>query len=122
MSSRHPCLTLFAWLGAVVIALVLSVLFLPGNLTTNGHVTGKPESAQAERLFAEHFPPDRHAVDELIVVRSRMHTVDDPAFKAFVGRVVEQGNASGVIRHASSYYSTHDRALVSRDRHAALIT
>src|SRR5438093_4670415 len=120
-SSRHPWRVLAAWVGAVVVALGLSVVFLPGNLTTNGHVTGSPESRQAERLFEEHFPPDRHGVDELIVVRSQAHTVDDSAFEQFVDGLVAQGTASGVIFHASSYYSTHDRSLVSRDRHATLI-
>ena len=46
-ASRHPWRTFGAWLGALVVALVLAALFLPGNLTTNGHVTGNPESKQA---------------------------------------------------------------------------
>jgi len=74
-SSRHPRRTLLAWLGAIVVALALAVLFLPGNLTTNGHVTGNPQSKQAEDLFNQRFPPDRHGVDELIVVRSASNTV-----------------------------------------------
>jgi uncharacterized membrane protein YdfJ with MMPL/SSD domain len=43
------------------------------------------------------------------------------AFEQFVDGLVAQGTASGVIFHAASYYSTHDRSLVSRDRHATLI-
>ena len=69
-SSRHPWRVLLGWLGAIVLALGLAVTLLPGNLTTNGHVTGNPESAQAERIFSRDFPPDRRGVDELIVVRS----------------------------------------------------
>jgi uncharacterized membrane protein YdfJ with MMPL/SSD domain len=106
----------------VVVALGLAVILLPGNLTTNGHVTGNPESRQAERLFGERFPPDRNAVDELVVVRSEARTVDDPGFRRFVDGIVAQGRSSGVIAHASTYYATHDRSLVSRDRHATLIT
>jgi uncharacterized membrane protein YdfJ with MMPL/SSD domain len=82
LSSRHPWRVVAAWAGGVVVALGLAVAFLPGNLTTNGHVTGQPESRQAERLFAERFPPDRRAVDELIVVRSQAHVVDDPPSSA----------------------------------------
>jgi putative drug exporter of the RND superfamily len=106
----------------VAVALGLAVFLLPGNLTTKGHVTGNPESRQAERLFAERFPPDPRAVDELIVVRSETRTVDDPSFRRFVDGIVEQGRSSGVIAQASTYYATHDRSLVSRDRHATLIT
>jgi len=46
-SSRHPWRTVLAWVGAIVVALVLAVTLLPGNLTTNGHVTGNPQSKQA---------------------------------------------------------------------------
>jgi putative drug exporter of the RND superfamily len=120
-SSRHPGRVFAAWGVAIVLALVLAVLFLPGNLTTNGHVTGNPESKQAERLFDERFPPDKHGVDELIVVRSPTRTVADPAFRRFVADLVRQADATGVVYHASTYYETHDPALVSRDRHATLI-
>src|SRR5215471_11277788 len=55
----------------------------------------------------ESFPPTR--------------TVDDASFKRFVQAVVRQGDATGVIYHASTYYDSHDRTLVSRDRHATMI-
>ncbi|HEU5277639.1 MAG TPA: MMPL family transporter [Gaiellaceae bacterium] len=121
-TSRHPWRTLGAWLGALVAALGLSVAFLPGNLTTDAYVTSNPESRQAERLFYHRFPPDRHAVDELVVVRSELHTVADPAFRRFVERLLSERAAHEVIWRASTYYSTPDRSLVSRDRHATLIT
>ncbi len=120
-ASRHPWRVFGAWLGAIVVALVFMVVFLPGNLTTDGHVTGNPESRQAERLFYERFPPDRNAVDELIFVRSPKRKVDEPAFKEFVSRLVAQGRATGVVFHALTYYETHDPSQVSRDRHATLI-
>jgi RND superfamily putative drug exporter len=121
-SSRHPWRVFAGWTAALVVALGLSAVFLPGNLTTNGHVTGNPESLQAERLFYERFPPDRHAVDELVVVRSATHTVDDPAFQRFVAGLVARSNSTGVVARATTYYSSHNGALVSRDRHATLIS
>src|SRR2546423_1309360 len=54
-SSRHPWRTFGVWLGATVVAVALAVMFLPGNLTTTGHVTGNPESAQAEHIFDHDF-------------------------------------------------------------------
>ena len=120
-SSRHPWRTVGAWLGAIVLALVLAAMFLPGNLTTTGHVTGNPESKQAEDLFQTRFPPDRNAVDELIVVRSPSRTVNEPAFRAFVRRLLAQGEARDVVYRAATYYDTHNPAQVSLDRHATLI-
>jgi RND superfamily putative drug exporter len=120
-SSRHPWRTFGAWIAAIVVGLGLSVAFLPGNLTTTGHVTGNPESKQAEDVFSSRFPPDKNGVDELIVVRSASRTVDDPAFKAFVQGLVRRGDATGVVYHASTYYDTRDPRLVSSDRRATVI-
>jgi uncharacterized membrane protein YdfJ with MMPL/SSD domain len=120
-ASRHPWRVFAAWIGAIVVSLGLIVALLPGNLTTNGHVTGNPESKQAEDLFYQRFPPDQHGVDELIVVRSQTRSVADPKFKAFVENVVAQGLATGVVYRAATYYDAHDPALVSRDRHATAI-
>jgi putative drug exporter of the RND superfamily len=112
-SSRHPWRTIFAWVGAIVVALVLAATLLPGNLTTNGHVTGNPQSKRAETLF-QRFPPDRNAVDELIVVRSAAYTVRDPAFTSFLRRFRARAAATGVVFR----YSALD---VSSDRRAVLI-
>jgi uncharacterized membrane protein YdfJ with MMPL/SSD domain len=120
--SRRPWLTVGAWIVAIVLALACTVLLLPGNLTSNGHVTGKPPSRQAEDLFYSHFPPDRTAVDELVVVRSPTRTVDDPTFKSFVASLMQAGARTRVVYRARTYYTTGDRSLVSADRHATLIT
>ena len=114
-SSRHPWRTLSAWLVAIVLGLACSALFLPGNLTTNGHSTGNPASAQAERIFAQRFPPDKNGVDELIVVSSPSREyATDPAYRAFVKNLVGQARATGV-----PYRIFPPR--VSRDGHAVLL-
>jgi uncharacterized membrane protein YdfJ with MMPL/SSD domain len=113
-SSRHAWRTLAAWVVAIVVALAFAIFFLPGNLTTNGHVTGNPESKQAEDLFYEQFPPDKNGVDELIVVRSSARTAGEPAFRAFVRKLLAQAKATGVVHHSSVL-------AVSADKHAALI-
>src|SRR5580765_8547646 len=111
-SSRHPWRVLLGWLGAILVALGLAFTLLPGNLTTNGHVTGSPESAQAERVFSRQFPPDRRGVDELIVVRSETKTVRDPAFRAFAAQLVARAKATGVVFRASLLAASHDRHAV----------
>jgi RND superfamily putative drug exporter len=113
-ASRHPWRTVGAWVGAIVVAIGLSAALLPGNLTTNGHVTGSPESARAERLFFDRFPPDKNGVDELVVVRSETLTARQPAFKRFGARLLAQARATGVV-HRSRVLA------VSQDDHAVLI-
>ena len=113
-ASRHPWRTILAWVGAIVVGLGLAATLLPGNLTTTGHVTGNPESARAERLFFDRFPPDRNAIDELVVVRSSALTAREPAFKAFGAQLLARAQATGAVAHA--------RVLaVSKDGHAVLI-
>jgi RND superfamily putative drug exporter len=113
-SSRHPWRVLLGWLGAIVVALGLAVTLLPGNLTTQGHVTNNPESVQAERIFSRDFPPDPRGVDELIVVRSATETVEAPGYRRFVAGLLARTKATGVV-----YRSAELR--VSPDRHALLI-
>jgi putative drug exporter of the RND superfamily len=113
-ASRHPWRALGAWLAAIVVALGLSAAFLPGNLTTNGHSTNNPESAQAEKLFQSRFPPDKNGVDELIIVRSPGLRVQSAEFRAHVQQLVQRFKGTGVVYRS--------RLLgVSSDGHAVLI-
>src|SRR5919201_386424 len=107
VSSRHPWRVFAAWAAAIVVALASAVLLLPGNLTTTGHVTGNPQSKQAEDLFAR-FRKDKNAVDELVVVRSRARTVDEPAFKSFVRQLAVRSRATGVVYRARILQVSND--------------
>jgi uncharacterized membrane protein YdfJ with MMPL/SSD domain len=120
-SSAHPWRAVALWVAAIAVSLGFVVVFLPGNLTSEGHLSGNPESERAEIAFYRHFPPDRNTVDELLVVRSPRYTVDEPAFRRFVGSLVRQGSATGVVANAFIYYDNGDSTLVSADRHATLI-
>jgi putative drug exporter of the RND superfamily len=120
-SCAHPWRAVAAWVAAIAVSLGLVGVLLPGNLTSNGHLSGNPESERAEVAFFQRFPPDRNVLDELVVVRSPRYTVDEPAFRRFVAGLVRQGSETGVVANAFIYYKTGDRSLVSADRHATLI-
>jgi uncharacterized membrane protein YdfJ with MMPL/SSD domain len=96
-ASRHPWRALGAWLAAIVVALGLSAAFLPGNLTTNGHSTNNPESAQAEKLFQSRFPPDKNGVDELIVVSSPGRRPQSSEFRAHVQQLLRRFKSTDVV-------------------------
>ena len=120
-ASAHPWRTVAIWAATIAVALGVVALFLPGNLTSNGHLSGNPASERAESAFYSSFPPDRSAVDELVVVRSPRYTVDEPPFRRFVANLVRQGSETGVVGNAFIYYQSGDPTLVSGDRHATLI-
>ena len=115
-SSRHPWRVLLGWLAAIVLALGLAVTLLPGNLTTNGHVTGNPESAQAERIFYRALParpPRRRRADRRPLGDQDALLI--PPSGASPRRLVARAKATGVVYRAAAA-----RARL-RDRHAVLI-
>ena len=120
--SRHPWRTIGAWIGALVLAFACIVLLLPGNLTSQGGAAGNPEFRQAERTEFSAFPYNpRLDFSDIVLVRSARYTVDQPAFRAFVAGLAQEGQATGKAHDAQIYYQTHDQSLVSRDRHALII-
>jgi RND superfamily putative drug exporter len=120
--SRHPWRTIGAWVAALLLAFVAIALLLPGNLTSNGGAAGNPEFRQAERTEFRAFPYNpRLDFSDIVLVRSTRYTVDQPAFRAFISRLAQEGQATGKVHDAQVYYQTHDPTLVSRDRHALLI-
>jgi RND superfamily putative drug exporter len=122
VSSRHPWRTIGGWLAGLVLALACIAILLPGRLTTEGGAAGNPEFRQAERTEEKAFPFDpRRVFSDFVLVRSDRYTVDQPPFRSFVARLAQEGRATGKIHNAGVYYRTHDRSLVSRDRHATII-
>jgi RND superfamily putative drug exporter len=120
--SRHPWRTIAGWGVALVLAFACIAVLLPGNLTSEGGAAGNPEFRQAERIEFSSFPFNpRLNFSDLVIVRSARYTVDQPAFRAFVANLSREGEATNKIHDAQVYYLTHDRTLVSQDRHALMI-
>jgi hypothetical protein len=100
--STHPRRTLGIWALAIISALAAVALAM-GELTTEGHVTGDPESRQGEALISASFPPDpKRVVTDIIVVSSDRYRVQDPAFSAFVHRNHVAAQRTGVVINATS--------------------
>jgi putative drug exporter of the RND superfamily len=114
-SARHPWLTIGAWGAALVAAVFLIGTFLGDALTTEADVTSKPESRAAELLVEERMPSAADEPDEVLVVRSAEHSVDDPAFRARIETLLAEAAQYGA-RPTASYYADGDESLVSADR------
>src|SRR5262249_44915216 len=89
--AAHPKRTVGAWGATILLALVLIATALHG-LSSSAHVNGTPQSTKAENLFGQGFPNEARAqaVTDVIVVQSASHTVDDPAYRAFVAGLVSK--------------------------------
>jgi RND superfamily putative drug exporter len=118
--AAHPRWTLASWGATILVAVALIGGALHG-LTSNAHVNGTPQSTRAASLLRQAFPSEARAqaTSDVIVVRSELHTVDDPAFRAFVTTLVAKVKATGEVGAAHSFLT--GSAPVSADRHAALV-
>jgi uncharacterized membrane protein YdfJ with MMPL/SSD domain len=117
-SAAHPWRTLGAWAFVLAAALAAVFLLLTG-LTTEAAGTNDPESERADERVIASFPPDpSETVTDVVVVRSERHRVDDPAFRAFLARLAEEGRATRAI---AGEPPPPGELQVSADRHATLI-
>jgi putative drug exporter of the RND superfamily len=113
-----------SWVAAAVVSIGVIVALLGGALTSEGEMTNNPESYRGDDLVAERLPPKRGEEtygDEIVLVRSRTLTADDPAFRRKVEEVARAVEATGATRRVRTFYGSGDRALVSRNRRAAIV-
>jgi RND superfamily putative drug exporter len=95
-SARHPWRTIGAWLAASIVAIAAIAALLGGALTTEGEPTNDPQSAQAQDVLRQAFPPrPGTVVTDVVLVRSERYTTEDPAFRAFTARLAGAGTALG---------------------------
>jgi RND superfamily putative drug exporter len=120
-SSRHPWRTLALWTVAILVSVGAIVTLLGGTLTTDAKMTNNPESYRGYDLLGAHFPPSNDYVNELVVVRSRLLRVDDPAFRAKVESLAGAIDVTGAVQPVRTFYSTGERRLVSPNRHATIL-
>ena len=119
LCAHHPWRTVVAWIGAIVVAVVLVGALLGDNLTSEGKVTNDPESLRAYDLQSERFP-QQESFDELVIVRAETLRVDDESFRAEVTQLATAVRETGATESVRTY-TNGDRSLVSPDRSATLI-
>src|SRR5919206_3252900 len=112
VSSRHPWLTITAWVVGLVLSFGVVATLLGDVLTSEGRVTSRTDSERASDLQAERFRPTvadfNHDVTEVVVVKSLDGTVDH----ARVARLADDLRAAGASFVATS---ADDERLVSKD-------
>jgi putative drug exporter of the RND superfamily len=120
-SAKRRLTVIAIWVGLFLIGGLLTSRYLSGALTTQAEFTNNPDSKQAQQLLEQRLSGPRRS-NEVVIVRSDSNTVTDPAFKAYVQRLVGDLDALGpaVVQQVTDPYQAGNR-LVSADRHATLI-
>ena len=121
-SGRRPWVVIGAWVVALVVALGLISVLLEDGLTAEFSFTNDAESKRAETLLEERLRGPRQA-NEIIILSSDAFTVDDPRFREFAQKVLQDVVAldSEITASSVSYYLIGDESLVSEDRQTTII-
>jgi RND superfamily putative drug exporter len=118
VSARHPWRIITAWV-LILAAAVLLASGLGDRLSQDGELTVATESERADSLINAHFPSD-DPPRELVLVESESTTIDDAAFAAKVGGLVDELRATENVGSAVSYLDGVP-GLTSSDGTTALI-
>jgi uncharacterized membrane protein YdfJ with MMPL/SSD domain len=118
-SGRRPWLTLAGWVVALVVAIGLTAAFVGDALSGDEEITSATDSRRADELRSERFAGERRGrgVTEVIVVRSRTATVDEPQFERRVQALAAEVRAAGA-EQVTTYYDSGEAKFVSGDRDA----
>src|SRR5262245_24436238 len=123
-SSRRPWLTLGSWALALVAAIAITAAFLGDALSGDEEVTTATDSRRADELVSERFAEQQgslgQGVTEVVVVRSRDATVDEPGFEREVRALTGELQLAGATQ-VTSFYDTGEQRLVSQDRDATAL-
>jgi uncharacterized membrane protein YdfJ with MMPL/SSD domain len=100
---RHPWRTLAVWVVALLVAGVLSSLFLGDALTTDTDFTNDPEAKQAAGLLEERLRGTDEDMEFVVVTAER--AVTQPEYRAYVEdlQATIAALGPGVVRHVGSY-------------------
>ena len=118
--------TLYRLRGAVLLAafaiIVAAAIFgigVFGTFTTSGVPDPNSESAQANALVASTF--SRQSTDVVLLLSNETLKATDPAFAQAATQLLDGLKARSEVGSLTSYYSTHNPDLLSRDGHETLV-
>jgi uncharacterized membrane protein YdfJ with MMPL/SSD domain len=90
-----------------------------GALQGTSIVDPTSQSAQAQTLLDSRL--SKGSTDIGILLRSSALQATDPAFEQGASRLVQKLQALPQVASVTSYYSSHDASLLSRDKHETLV-
>ena len=118
-SATHWKTAVFGWLGLVILLFAFGNIAL-GLKQIDINDAGVGQSHRADEILKKAFP-ERAPQTEFVLVQSASRTVDNPAFRSTVNDVIGSVQSSPAIKNLDSPYAARNAALISDDRHAAMV-
>ena len=115
-SARHRRTAIVGWIVFVVLALAAGSVAGTKHLTDADRFDG--ESRRAEQALVKKFP---QPASERVLVHNASATPDDPAFAAAIHDVAARAAATGRVANVRTPFGAGGDALVSADRHSAIV-
>lgn len=121
-SSRHPWITIGAWVVGLVVAFGIVATLLGDALTVEFKFINEPESQRGFDLLEDRLRGPRKS-NEIVVVQSETLTVDDAIFQQRVEELFNELMELGdeVFDSGANFYLTGDESLVSPDRRTTIL-
>lgn len=113
----------WAVVGVALVATLLAALYgqsLFGVLRSGGYNDPSSPSSVANQILIRHF--NNASTDVLLILRSDHETATSPAFVRAATRLIKTLRQQPAVASVSSYYSTRDPGLLSRHRHATVVS
>src|SRR5215218_7124187 len=108
-SAEHWKTATFGWLALVLVAFALGNAV--GMTSIDQNAPGPGESGRMDRILDEGF---KQPAGENVLIQSRTHRADDPAFKAAIADVVARVSKIADVRNVR-------RGEIAKDGHATLV-
>ena len=117
-SAHHRKTAIFGWLAFVFASFALS--FAIGMKTIDPANENVGEARQADHIIRDAgFPKDEQG--EVVIIRSKTKTVDDPAFRAVIEDSIKAVSAFEQVDNVKSPLAVENADQISDDRHAVMI-
>jgi len=117
-SASHWKTAVFGWLAFVAVALYIGQM--AGTKQIDQHNANVGQSHKADQMLLDAgFQTDPQT--EIVLVQSKTHMANDPAFRAVVNDVVHSVQSSPAIEGLSSPYAPGATGQISADRHSAMV-
>jgi uncharacterized membrane protein YdfJ with MMPL/SSD domain len=119
-SASHWKTAVFGWLAFVIAATVIGTAVGTKYLDTNETNVG--ETRRADKIIDAGFPKKVDEQGEMVLIQSKAHTTDDPAFRNAINEVIVTLNGFPKVQKLQNPLLAQHADQISDDRHSAMVT